>query len=145
MVGGNVVSVQECDPDRTSQYGIVDPEEQTSTIAFRIKGFVEKPGPGAAPSNLRLNGRYILRPEVFSHLEKTPAGANGEIQLTDGLARLVGEQPVTGYHFGGRSFDCGSKEGLIAANVALALESPVLAPIILHEVGKFLGPASALP
>jgi UTP--glucose-1-phosphate uridylyltransferase len=133
IVGGNVVSVQECSPDKTSQYGIVDPAGPISAIAFRIKGMVEKPRPGFAPSNLRLNGRYILQPEVFAHLAQLASGAAGEIQLTDAVARLVGDQPVTGHRFKGRSFDCGSKEGFIAANVALALEDSSLASIIWQE------------
>jgi len=135
--GGNVVSIAECDPDRTSQFGIVDPAEAISTIAFRIKGAVEKPPPGSAPSNLRLNGRYILQPKVFEYLANAAPGAGGEIQLTDALAHLVREQALTGHRFHGRSFDCGSKEGLIAANVVLALANAELAPLVLRECGTF--------
>jgi UTP--glucose-1-phosphate uridylyltransferase len=133
IVGGNVVSVQECRPSETSRYGVVDPDEGISTIAFRIKGMVEKPRPGSAQSNLRLNGRYVLQPEVFAHLAKIAPGAGGELQLTDAVASLIGEQPVTGHRFKGRSFDCGSKEGFIAANIAFAMENPALASIIRHE------------
>ena len=82
---------------------------------------VEKPKPGTAPTNLFINGRYILQPEIFSLLEKQERGAGNEIQLTDAMLKLASRQPFYGYHFRGRTFDCGSPEGFVEANVAFAL------------------------
>ena len=118
--GGNVIAVEECAPEQTSSYGIVDPGEETGG-GFEVKAMVEKPAPADAPSNLFINGRYILQPEVFGLLEKQERGAGGEIQLTDSMDTLLREQGFTGYRFEGRTFDCGSKEGFIAANVAFAM------------------------
>ena len=138
LVGGNVVGITECRPDQASRYGIVAPGEKISDDAFRIPTMVEKPKAGTAPSNLKLNGRYILQPRIFEHLARHDVGTGGEIQLTDALLRLADEQPLFGRRFHGRSFDCGSKEGFLAANIAFALESAELAPIVLHEMDIFL-------
>lgn len=132
--GGNVVSVAECRPDQTHQYGIVDEGERVSDAAFRIKAMVEKPAVGSAPSNLKISGRYILQQEILTHLSKLEPGVGREIQLTDALVRLADEQPIFGHLFRGRSFDCGSREGFVAANIALALEDDRLAAIVRHEV-----------
>ena len=120
QTGGNVIAVEECRPEQTSSYGIVDPGEEVGG-GFAVKAMVEKPQPEDAPSNLFINGRYILQPEVFALLAKQERGAGGEIQLTDSMDTLLREQGFTGYRFEGQTFDCGSKEGFIAANVAFAL------------------------
>ena len=120
QTGGNVIAVEECSPEQTSSYGIVDPGEEVGG-GFAVKAMVEKPQPEDAPSNLFINGRYILQPEVFALLAKQERGAGGEIQLTDSMDTLLREQGFTGYRFEGQTFDCGSKEGFIAANVAFAL------------------------
>jgi UTP--glucose-1-phosphate uridylyltransferase len=133
-MGGNVVSVAECRPDQTHQYGIVDAGERVSDAAFRIKAMVEKPAAGSARSNLKIFGRYILQQEILMHLSQLKPGVGQEIQLTDALVRLADEQPIFGHLFRGRSFDCGSREGFVAANVALALEDDRLAAIVRHEV-----------
>ena len=88
----------------------------------QVRGLVEKPAPGTAPSNLIIAGRYILQPEVMELLEGQEKGAGGEIQLTDAMAAMIGNQPFHGVTFQGRRFDCGSKAGYIEANFALALE-----------------------
>lgn len=120
-VGGNVVAVEECDPAMTHQYGIVGVGEELNG-GFRITGMVEKPPREKAPSNYFLNGRYILNPEIFELLERQERGAGGEIQLTDGMLKLAEKQGFAGYRFTGNTFDCGSKEGFIKANVFFALE-----------------------
>ena len=120
QTGGNVIAVEECRPEQTSSYGIIDPGEEVGG-GFAVKAMVEKPQPEDAPSNLFINGRYILQPEVFALLAKQERGAGGEIQLTDSMDTLLREQGFTGYRFEGQTFDCGSKEGFIAANVAFAL------------------------
>lgn len=118
--GGSIIAVEECDPAETHKYGIIGKGESVHT-GFQITGMVEKPKPGTAPSNLYINGRYILQPEIFGILEKQERGAGNEIQLTDGMLKLHREQPFYGYHYRGRTFDCGSPEGFVEANVAFAL------------------------
>ena len=121
--GGNVVAVQECDPADAHKYGIVGRGAGVGS-GFRIDRMVEKPAPGTAPSNLYINGRYILQPEIFAILEDQERGAGNEIQLTDAMLKLKARQPFYGYHFKGRAFDCGSPEGFIEANLTFALERP---------------------
>jgi UTP--glucose-1-phosphate uridylyltransferase len=118
--GGNVVSVEECDPSEAHKYGIVGVGEELSG-GFRITGMVEKPEKGTAPSNYFISGRYILQPEIFGLLANQERGAGGEIQLTDGMLKLAKTQDFAGYRFTGNTFDTGSKEGFITANVAFAL------------------------
>lgn len=91
---------------------------------MEVKGLVEKPDPAVAPSNLSIQGRYILQPEVFKHLSVFEKGAGGEIQLTDAMAKLIGNQPFHGFKFEGQRFDCGDKLGFVLANVAYALNRP---------------------
>ena len=121
--GGNVLSVEQCGPGETEKYGIVGRGEDVGT-GFRVDGMVEKPKPEDAPSNYYISGRYILQPEIFDILATQEQGAGNEIQLTDAMLKLTKEQAFYGYHFTGRTFDCGSKEGFIEANVAFALWRP---------------------
>ncbi|WP_054310796.1 UTP--glucose-1-phosphate uridylyltransferase GalU [Mesorhizobium sp. 1M-11] len=118
--GNNIIAVQECDPAEAHKYGIVGRGEDTHT-GFRITEMVEKPAKGTAPSNFYINGRYILQPEIFAILESQERGAGNEIQLTDGMLKLMNKQSFFGYHYRGRTFDCGSPEGFVEANVAFAL------------------------
>lgn len=118
--GGSIIAVEECDPSETHKYGIVGKGEDVHT-GFRINDMVEKPKPGTAPSNLYINGRYILQPQIFDILARQERGAGNEIQLTDGMLKLQAEHPFHGYHYRGRTFDCGSPEGFVEANVAFAL------------------------
>ena len=118
--GGNVISVEECDPQETNKYGIVGRGDDIGN-GFKITGMVEKPKPEDAPSNFSISGRYILQPEIFDILATQEKGAGNEIQLTDGMLKLAQMQDFFGYKFTGRTFDCGSKEGFIEANVAFAL------------------------
>ncbi|KAA0972378.1 UTP--glucose-1-phosphate uridylyltransferase GalU [Aureimonas fodinaquatilis] len=120
QTGGNVVSVEQCDPNETNKYGIVGRGADIAT-GFQIQGMVEKPKPEEAPSNLFISGRYILQPEIFDILATQEKGAGNEIQLTDGMLKLADQQDFFGYHFTGRTFDCGSKDGFVRANVAFAL------------------------
>lgn len=119
--GGNIVAVVEVADEMTSRYGILDVTEDDGRLA-RAKGLVEKPPPGDAPSRLAIIGRYILQPEVFEHLGKMVAGADGEIQLTDALAATLDGVPFHGLRIDGRRFDCGSKMGFVEANIAFAAE-----------------------
>jgi UTP--glucose-1-phosphate uridylyltransferase len=118
--GGNIIAVEECDPALAHKYGIVGVGEEMAG-GFRITGMVEKPAQGTAPSNLFINGRYILQPEIFKILSTQERGAGNEIQLTDGMLKLANTQEFFGYRFMGQTFDCGMKEGYVLANVAYAL------------------------
>jgi UTP--glucose-1-phosphate uridylyltransferase len=104
-----------------------------------IRGMVEKPAPGTAPSNLMLPGRYILQPEVMRELDSQEAGAGGEIQLTDAMAKLIGKQAFHAYRFDGERFDCGSADGFVIANIAMALERDGVAEKVrdfIAELGR---------
>jgi UTP--glucose-1-phosphate uridylyltransferase len=125
-VGGNMLSVFEVPREQTNKYGILDIASEDGQLVA-VKGLVEKPEPAKAPSNLSIQGRYILQPEVFQHLSVFEKGAGGEIQLTDAMAKLIGKQPFHGFKFEGRRFDCGDKLGFVLANVAYALERPDMA------------------
>lgn len=136
-VGGNVLSTEEVAWEETHKYGIIEKAGEVEG-GFRIGGMVEKPAKGSAPSNLFINGRYILQPEIFSILATQQAGAGGEIQLTDAMLELAKKQPFYGYTFTGRTFDCGSKEGFIKANLAYALWSRELSETLRPELEALL-------
>ena len=133
--GGNVIAVEEVRPEETHQYGVVAVGKDFGRD-FEITAMVEKPAKGTAPSNLIISGRYILQPEIFPVLEKVEKGAGGEIQLTDGMKALAADQVFHGVRFDGRTYDCGSKIGFLAANLAFALERPELADALRAEVRK---------
>jgi UTP--glucose-1-phosphate uridylyltransferase len=134
----NVIAVEEVPDERVHMYGIVGVGEAKGK-AFSITKMVEKPKASEAPSNLSITGRYILQPQIFQILEKQAAGAGGEIQLTDAMLTLAKTQPFYGLKFEGRSFDCGSKIGFLAANVAYALARPDIAPEFKAELRALLG------
>jgi len=125
-VGGNVVAVVDVPREHTTRYGILDVSSDDGRIAA-VKGLVEKPAPDVAPSTLSIIGRYILQPEVFDFLDNGVAGAGGEIQLTDSMAKLIDTQPFHGYRFEGKRYDCGDKIGFLEANIAFALQRPEMA------------------
>jgi UTP--glucose-1-phosphate uridylyltransferase len=117
-VGGNLIAVEPCEDP--SGYGIIDPESRDGRL-IKMKGMVEKPKREDAPSNLFISGRYILQPEIFELLSSQQAGAGGEIQLTDAMARLMRTQPFHALEYDGRSYDCGDKIGYLRAIAAFAL------------------------
>ena len=124
--GGNLVSVLEVPHEEVSSYGVIDPGAEDGNLT-EVRGLVEKPAVADAPSNKIVSGRYILQPEVMRILEDQEKGAGGEIQLTDAMAKMIGNQPFHAHIFDGERFDCGSKVGYLKANLALALERPELA------------------
>ena len=128
-VGGNIVAALEVPDSETHKYGVIDPGATGGRLT-EIRGLVEKPAQGTAPSNLMLPGRYILQPEVMRALDAQEQGAGGEIQLTDAIARLIGSQPVHAFQFEGQRYDCGSAAGFVIANIALALERGDVAPAV---------------
>jgi len=143
QTGGNVISVEECDPQDTRSYGIVGVGDSVGDNAFKITAMVEKPAPRDAPSNLFINGRYILQPTIFDLLAKQQRGAGNEIQLTDAMKLLSELRPFTGVRFNGRSFDCGSKIGFLTANVAFALGRDDLRDGLTKEIEALLAEARA--
>jgi UTP--glucose-1-phosphate uridylyltransferase len=128
-VGGNVVAALEVPESETHKYGVIDLGATDGPLT-EIRGLVEKPAPGTAPSNLMLPGRYILQPEVMRALDAQEKGAGGEIQLTDAIARLIGQQPLHAFRFEGERYDCGSAAGFVIANLAMALEREDVGPAV---------------
>jgi UTP--glucose-1-phosphate uridylyltransferase len=129
QVGGNIVCAAEVPADKTASYGIVDPGETRGNLT-EVRGMVEKPRPGDAPSRLAIIGRYILQPAVMDILDAKETGAGGEIQLTDAMARLIGRQPFHAVKVDAVRHDCGDKAGFVLANLAIAMDNPELGPII---------------
>jgi UTP--glucose-1-phosphate uridylyltransferase len=137
-VGGNVIGALEVPDEETSKYGIISPGKVDGRLT-EVTALVEKPAPGTSPSNLMIPGRYILQPEVMHILDAKETGAGGEIQLTDAMARLIGDQPFHGFTFDGDRYDCGDKAGFIQANLALALARDDIGPAVRTFASKLLG------
>ncbi|MCC6920459.1 MAG: UTP--glucose-1-phosphate uridylyltransferase [Alphaproteobacteria bacterium] len=139
--GGNLVSVLNIPREQTGSYGVIAPGAEANG-RIEVTGLVEKPKPAEAPSTLMLTGRYVLQPEIFAKLEDQKPGAGNEIQLTDAMARLIGEQPFHAVPIGGARYDCGSKAGFLVANLVMGLKRPDIAPALktlLKESGIDLG------
>jgi len=136
--GGNVVAVMDVPKEHTNRYGILDLESDDGKLAS-VKGLVEKPAPEDAPSTLSIIGRYVLLPSVFAELDKQEKGAGGEIQLTDAMAKTIGQAPFHGLRFEGRRFDCGDKVGFLEANVAFALERSDLGDAVQDMLTRYVG------
>jgi UTP--glucose-1-phosphate uridylyltransferase len=141
-VGGNLISVLEVPWAEVSSYGVIRPGKRgfgPGDALTEVLGLVEKPKREDAPSNLIISGRYILQPEVMRTLENQGKGAGGEIQLTDAMARMIGQQPFHAVTFAGRRFDCGSKTGFVEATLALALEREDMADEVRAMAKRLLG------
>jgi UTP--glucose-1-phosphate uridylyltransferase len=134
--GGNVVAVTEVPREHTSRYGILKIGADDGRLV-EVTGLVEKPKPAEAPSTLSIIGRYVLMPEVIGELARMDRGAGGEVQLTDGMARLIGRQPFHGLRYEGRRFDCGDKAGFLEAQIAFALKHPELAPAVRAFLSRY--------
>jgi UTP--glucose-1-phosphate uridylyltransferase len=136
--GGNMVAVMEIPREQTRRYGVLDVVSDTGKLV-RAKGVVEKPEPAVAPSTLMIIGRYIIQPEIFRHLGEVKPGAGGEIQLTDGLDRLIADgQPFHGLRAAARRYDCGEKLGYLEATVALGLQHPALGAAFRRVLATYL-------
>jgi len=122
--GGNIIAVDPVPEERVSSYGVIAPKGERDGRMIQMSGMVEKPPREEAPSNLAITGRYILQPEIFGLLADQGAGAGGEIQLTDAMARLMEMQNFYAYEFEGAPYDCGSKLGYFEAVLAHAVEHP---------------------
>jgi UTP--glucose-1-phosphate uridylyltransferase len=137
-VGGNLVSVIEVPHEEVSSYGVIAPGETKGNLT-EVKGLVEKPRAEDAPSNKIVSGRYILQPEIMGLLANQGKGAGGEIQLTDSMAKLIGEQPFHAVTFDGRRFDCGSKVGFVEATLAIALDREDMGAEVRSMMQAMLG------
>ncbi len=135
--GGNVISVEEVAMEDAHKYGVVGVGEELDG-GFEITGMVEKPARGSEPSNLFINGRYILQPEIFDILETQERGAGNEIQITDAMLKLANEQKFSGYRFKGNTYDCGTKQGFILANVAYAMERDDIRGLVEDDIKKLV-------
>lgn len=124
-LGRSVLGVQHVPREMVSSYGVVEPHEIRDNL-WQVLNLVEKPSLDEAPSDLAVLGRYILTPEIFAILERTAPGRGGEIQLTDAIRELTAQQAVYAYHFTGRRYDIGDKEGFLEATVEQALKRPEL-------------------
>ena len=132
--GGNMVAAMEVPADRVSSYGVLDVPAGICPV-LPVRGMVEKPAPGTEPSNLAVIGRYILSPQVLTHLDSQQTGAGGEIQLTDAIAQEIARAGnVRGFRFEGQRYDCGSKAGFLQATLAFGLERDELR----EELEEFL-------
>jgi UTP--glucose-1-phosphate uridylyltransferase len=138
--GGSVIAVQQVPRAQTGSYGIVATDDPTGKYS-RIRRMVEKPKPADAPSDLAVVGRYLLSGSIFSHLRTIGRGAGGEIQLTDGIAALLADEPVHAYRFEGKRYDCGSKLGYLEATVEYGLRHPELGEQFASYLKGFLGSA----
>nr|WP_298796452.1 UTP--glucose-1-phosphate uridylyltransferase GalU [uncultured Acetobacter sp.] len=136
QTGGNVVAVTEVPREQTNRYGILDIGKDDGRLV-EVKGLVEKPKPEDAPSNLSIIGRYVLTPDVMTHLAKLEKGAGGEVQLTDAMAKTIGHVPFHGLRYEGERFDCGNKIGFLEAQIAFSLERPDLADDVKTFLKKY--------
>jgi UTP--glucose-1-phosphate uridylyltransferase len=125
--GGIIVAAEEKPREEVKRYGVVNPGTAKGN-ATEVKGVVEKPATGTEPSNLCIIGRYILQPEIFTILDKQERGAGNEIQLTDAMAQMIGKAPFHAVKTDCARYDCGDKVGFLAANIAIGLSRPDIAP-----------------
>ena len=124
---GSVIALRRVEPDEIARYGIIKPKKVAKNV-YQVMDMVEKPEPSKAPSNLAIMGRYVLTPEVFQELQSTNFGVGGEIQVTDGLKRLLQRQAIFGYEIEGDYYDAGTIPGWIKATIAMALKHPEIGP-----------------
>jgi UTP--glucose-1-phosphate uridylyltransferase len=134
---GTVLAVQDVPRADTRRYGVVDTHGVNSALA-EVFAMVEKPAPESAPSTLAVAGRYILTPAVFESIRAQPRGAGGEIQLTDGIAALIGTEKVYAFRYQGKRYDCGSKEGFLEATIDLALANADLRDGVLAHIRRLV-------
>ncbi len=136
QTGGNVVAVTEVPREQTNRYGILDVASDDGRLV-EVRGLVEKPEPKDAPSNLSIIGRYVLMPQVVQYLSKMERGAGNEVQLTDAMAKMIGNTPFHGLRYEGERFDCGDKVGFLEAQIAFALQRPDLSDAVRKFLVKY--------
>jgi UTP--glucose-1-phosphate uridylyltransferase len=119
----SVIGVEKITKDQSRSYGVISGKKLEPNL-LKMDGIVEKPAPEDAPSNLGVVGRYILSPQIFTHIENLKPGSGGEYQLTDAIQTLLQKEQVLGYQYDGIGYDCGSKLGYLKATVEFALSHP---------------------
>ncbi|MGC9371783.1 MAG: UTP--glucose-1-phosphate uridylyltransferase [Thermovirgaceae bacterium] len=134
--GGIVVALEKVPREETSRYGIVDVEKTDNPRLFRIRDLVEKPDPDEAPSEYAIMGRYVMTPGIFDHIRNTERGAGGEYQLTDAMKAAIADEPLWGYVYSGRRYDCGTRESWLRATIAIAARNEKLRAIIEEELAN---------
>ncbi len=134
--GCSVVAVEEVSPEEISSYGCVEPDGAATDGVVTIRRIVEKPPREVAPSNLAVIGRYVFTPAIFDALDRIVPGAGGELQLTDAIALLLGEENVLGLRCDGGRYDVGQKLDFLRANIELALDRPDLGPALAEWIGE---------
>jgi UTP--glucose-1-phosphate uridylyltransferase len=137
-VGGNIIAVDAVPEEEVSAYGVIAPKSRRGRL-IEMSGMVEKPAREAAPSNLKITGRYILQPEIFALLETQERGAGGEIQLTDAMATLMASQPFHALEYDGQDYDCGSRLGYLEAVLAYARDHPEIGPHARKLIARMAG------
>ncbi|WP_206999049.1 UTP--glucose-1-phosphate uridylyltransferase GalU [Trinickia mobilis] len=138
----SVVGVEQIRPEASRSYGVVDGRAWDDRV-IKMHGVVEKPAPEEAPSNLGVVGRYVLMPGIFAHLRRVKPGLGGEIQLTDAIQSLLGDEQVLAFRYKGQRFDCGSKLGYLKATVEFALRHPELKASFEDYLRTKFGPVDA--
>lgn len=136
-IGSSVIGVQTVADYETNRYGIIDPLKSEGRL-YGVNRFVEKPPLGEAPSNLAIMGRYILTPEIFTHLEKQETGVGGEIQLTDAIQMLNQEQSVYAYDFEGTRYDVGEKLGFVLTTLDFAMQRVELKDELVKKMREYV-------
>ncbi|MGC9490798.1 MAG: UTP--glucose-1-phosphate uridylyltransferase [Thermovirgaceae bacterium] len=134
--GGIVVALEKVPREETSRYGIADVEKTDDPRLFRIRDLVEKPDPDEAPGEYAIMGRYVLTPGIFDHIRNTKRGAGGEYQLTDAMKAAIADEPLWGYVYSGRRYDCGTRESWLRATIAIAVRNERLRAIIEEELAN---------
>ncbi len=138
-LGGTVVVLGRVDREGTRKYGIIKVKKQLSERLFEISDMAEKPGPEKAFSDLGILGRYVFTPQIFESIKRTPPNQRGEIEITDAIKGLLDSQPVYGYLFEGRRYDCGNKLGFLEGTIALALKHPEFGGPVREMIKTLLG------
>jgi UTP--glucose-1-phosphate uridylyltransferase len=136
---GTVIVLGRVDAEGTKKYGIIKIKKQLSERIFQVADMAEKPGPEKAFSDLGILGRYVFTPEIFEAIKRTPPDSRGEIQITDAIRVLLDSQPVYGYLFEGKRYDCGNKLGFLEATIALALKHPEFSGPVKKSIKPLLG------
>lgn len=134
----SVVALEAVDPSKVGRYGIVSGKEIAPNILL-VEDFIEKPSVEEAPSNLAIAGRYVLTPEIFETILRTPPGKNNEIQLTDAMRSLVASRAMYGLRFNGRRYDIGNKLDFIKTNIAFGLMRDELRPELEAYIDELAG------
>ncbi len=132
----SVIALEEVKPELVSRYGIIDGETVSGNVV-KAKGWIEKPSPEEAPSNLAVASRYIFTPEIFDYLEKTLPGKNNEIQLTDAMREMVKDHPMFGMKFEGKRYDVGNKMGFLKTNIEFGLKDPEIGESLRSWIKEF--------